>query len=163
MPLAERSRKWLFQTPAVVCGSLPHLQGAQAESSHQFLGVYTLVGLGSWPPLLQQVEGAERDRLLASGRLMQAPDFLAALRVAADRFDATHRVRVAQTLRAEGVVGHDRPGPWLWLGALRRQEAQPPCTAVPGCRSSRVSVSCGTPYGKGPKLGVADTRCGVAA
>jgi hypothetical protein len=44
MPLTERIRKWWFQTPAVVRGCLPYLQGAQAELSHQFLAVDTLVG-----------------------------------------------------------------------------------------------------------------------
>ncbi len=133
MPLTERIRTWWFQATAVVRGCLPYLQGAQAELSRQFLAVDTLVGLGSWPPLPQQVEGDERDRLLAAGRLMQAPDCLAALRVAADRFDATHRVRVAQTLRGEGVVGHDRPSPLvqLFLAAAARAGACPaePLTA----------------------------------
>ncbi len=62
--------------------------------------------------------------------------------------------------RLLGMTGPAHRCGWC---ALRRQEGQPPCVAVPVCRSSPGRVSCGTLYGKGPKLGVADTRCGVSA
>ena len=129
MPLTERSRKWWFQTPAVVRGCLPHLQGAQAVSPHQFLDVDPLVGLRSWLPT---------DLARHTGFELRKP------------------------CGPRGLLGMTGPAHRCGWCALRRQEAQPPCFAVPGCRSSRGCVSCGTSYGKGPKLGAADTRYGVA-